>query len=223
MRDIVRPVSLAPGIRPVEVTKQRIKMIVENRQPKARQSQMIIGCIFLCLVAPALGSRPAELTSVPENANLESKLEAKVFLNADEVAQRRKEMDFLLGKWNVTGLNGQSAGESTFAYEKSGKMIREDWIAPGGASGQGITFYDPNEQCWKMTWVDSTGVIMESSGQWNGQSLTLAGMMTGKDGNKRKAQITISRIDEKSMGSEMQIAVDGKMRKVSESIYRRAK
>ena len=88
-------------------------------------------------------------------------------------------------------------------------MIREDWTAPDGSTAQGITFYDPNEACWKMTWVDSAGVIMESSGAWSNNELTLTGWMTSKNGDRRKAQTKISRVDESTLHCQMSIEFEG--------------
>ena len=218
MQRIVKSVGIAPGIRPVEVTRQRLKLIVDRRRSKTRQSQIVIVCIFLCLVVPAISSGSRAISEKSDQTDTR----ARILMDEAEVAIRRSEMDFLLGAWDVSTNDGVPAGESIFAYEKSGKMIREDWTAPDGSTAQGITFYDPNETCWKMTWVDSSGVIMESSGQWSGEALTLSGEITSRTGNRRDAQTVISRVNETTLSCELRIKYDGTMKTVSQSIYRRS-
>jgi len=110
-----------------------------------------------------------------------------------------------------------------FSYEKTGKMIREDWTAVNGATAQGITFYDPNEACWKMTWVDSLGTIMESSGQWHDDTLTLAGWITSRDGKRKKAQSVISRVADGTVKLKLSVEFNGALKTVSQSTYRIAK
>jgi beta-lactamase regulating signal transducer with metallopeptidase domain len=224
MQNELQPLAMSPGIRAVEVTKQRLKKIIVNRRPRNRQNHVICVCVFLCLIVPSFtsGSRNAG----PIYASTEStgqETQKRSALTIAEVAQRRTEMDFLLGSWDVVSAKGERTGHSVFAYEKSGKMIREDWTAESGETAQGITFYDPNEACWKMTWVDSHGTIMESSGQWNDESLTLTGWITSKDGARRKAQTALSKVPDGTIRLTMNVDIKGRLRPVSSSIYRPAK
>lgn len=228
LQSVIRPVRMAPGIRPVEVTRKRIQMIVNNHRPKARQGQLVFTCIFLGLALPSGGPNDSDVVAdsvaslqVVSVSDDTSSRPNKVTEN--ELAQRRTEMDFLLGSWEVFSRKGKSAGRSVFQYEKSGKMIREDWTTASGQTAQGITFYDPSESCWKMTWVDSAGTIMESSGQWLDNSLTLFGELTTKDGRRRNAATSISKLNQNELKIEMKIEFDGELQTVSQSRYQRPK
>ncbi|MEO1614571.1 MAG: M56 family metallopeptidase [Planctomycetota bacterium] len=224
LQQVVRPLHFAPGIRPLEVTKHRLKMIVANRRSKARRSQVILMGAFLCLMLPSSvpsfevsGAITSENTSEPALAT-----ETPIQIPTDaELAKRRSQMDFLLGDWHVVDPSGNWIGSSTFRYEESGNMIREDWVAPDRSTAQGITFYDSNEQCWKMTWVDSNGVFMESAGQWQGNALVLNGYITHKTGIRKRAQIMLSRHDDQTITSQMKIDFQGTLRPVSSSRYLR--
>ena len=130
-------------------------------------------------------------------------------------------MEYFLGDWNVADPSGHEIGTSRCEYEKSGNMIREDWPAVDGLPAQGITFYDSNERCWKMTWVDSMGTVMESSGQWQGDSLLLNGFLTLRDGDRRKAQTVLTKQGQNVLVAEMKIEQQGALVIVSSSRYRR--
>ncbi|MEM6472889.1 MAG: M56 family metallopeptidase [Planctomycetota bacterium] len=244
LQQLIRPYRFAPGIRPLEVTKQRLRMIVSNRRSRARRSQLVVAFLFLLLVLPWSGIRSdnaiepqdqRQLASAespilgknqehPKDESSDETGDAKFVqrldsMNDGEFVDHSSQMDFLLGSWKVFGLDGSVQGTSTFRYEDSGKMIREDWVSPTGDTAQGITFFDPNERVWKMTWVDSNGVFMESSGRWDQDRLILFGQITSNTGDRRKAQTELSRIDESTVVLMMKVEVDGMMTAVSSSRY----
>lgn len=218
LQRVVRPIRMAPGIRPVEVTRQRIQMITANERPRGRRSQMIIFFVFICVVLPSTLPDSRQARSQPV---VPSVMPNQV-ISPERLATHRREMDFFLGDWSVSDAAGQVIGTSRFEYEKSGNMIREDWTAADGSTAQGVTFYDSNELCWKMTWVDSMGNLMESSGQWQGDALVLDGFLTGRDGGRRKARTILTKQGQGELVAEMRIDRQGKLVKVSSSHYRRA-
>lgn len=117
---------------------------------------------------------------------------------------------------------GNQSGDSRFSYEKSGKMIREDWTSSDGSITQGIVFQDPNAGQWKMTRVDSLGMTMESAGSWNGSTLKLNGIATLHLGKQIPASISIRRISNDHLETSFKLDAGTNRQQFSAS-YRRVR
>jgi len=76
----------------------------------------------------------------------------------DDESFRR--FDFWLGQWTVTS-NGQFAGKNEIVQISEGCALYESWENGAGITGHSISFYDPNADRWKQTWVGGGGSILE--------------------------------------------------------------
>ena len=94
---------------------------------------MIIVCVFLFLIVPAVNSGQSTGESLASEASSNA---GKMFDDA-EVAVRRAELDFLLGEWKVTTREGVAAGKSIFAYEKIWKNDSRRLDRPRRIDGSG--------------------------------------------------------------------------------------
>ena len=226
-RDL-RTVQLMPGIRPVDITKDRIRRLLSgNRRVRFRGRYFAWAFALLLIVVPAgwtqnwaieFQTAPATGPSMTELDEWIGENEATGFVS-DEAG--RHQMDFLIGSWDVHGPAGKVLGRSTFSFEPSGNMIREDWVSSEGETAEGITYYDPNLKCWVITWVDSRGTIMDSKGRWSGNQLRHAGLATRKSGETTRTRSLMTRISSTEIRLELQARTDGEYRLISVMHYRR--
>ena len=82
-----------------------------------------------------------------------------------------KQFDFWIGTWDVTDLNGKTAGRNVITSEEAGCLILETWTSVSGSTGQSYNFYDPGTKTWRQLWV-SAGAVIDYSG-----GLTVTGSM----------------------------------------------
>ncbi|MEM9826296.1 MAG: M56 family metallopeptidase, partial [Planctomycetota bacterium] len=226
-RGTTRSATFALAIGTADVTRQRMEWILsENFGLGLRKSSMWIAAMLAVIVIPALGSRDLSigLTSPVTGEGVSKKetmVEARKSERVDHSSNRRQ-MDFIVGHWDVVSVDGKPLGHSEFSLERSEKMIREDWQAIDGSTAQGITYYDATGGTWKMTWVDSAGTIVESSGRWNGDLLTLDGFTKSPNARKYAIQTSLKKETPDRMVSRMHVERSGRKILVSQSIYVRS-
>lgn len=240
----LQPVHWVPSLRPAEITQQRISSVLQRGDKGLfRRTYHVAAAILLVIFVPSfssqnwsVGIRESVAASSRSNdaakggdrqalRNLGFDMASKQALPS--LAGDRSSFNFLIGQWDVFALMGSEltpAGRSIFTMEKSGKMIREEWADDDGASAQGITFYDPSMQQWRMTWVDSSGTIMDASGPWENQEARLSGLATLADGATRKIQVRLTH-DSKDRFSSTLTGTDssGVEQVLSRSTYHRVK
>lgn len=78
-----------------------------------------------------------------------------------------RDFDFWLGEWDVTGPDGQVAGQNSITSEDSGCLIIERWAGAQGGTGQSFNFYDPGLDQWRQVWV-APGATIDYAGGLNG-------------------------------------------------------
>ena len=65
-------------------------------------------------------------------------------------------LDFWLGDWSVTSLDGRSAfGENRVEADLAGCAIFESWKSAGGAEGRSLFAFDARSGEWEQLWVTS--------------------------------------------------------------------
>ncbi len=193
---ILQPIRMAPGIRPVEITKQRIRSITERERIGGfRRSYVVVMCVLLGATLPASGSSDWSInlgTTISEaDAKLAQRHSDLTPLGPAELIVRQKQLDGLLGKWEAKDESGQVLGLSEFTYERSGKMLKEEWVSNNSETAQGVSYFDPNRQVWRLTWVTSRGVITESSGVFDDGELLLLGESVAPSGQTFESQTTV--------------------------------
>lgn len=240
----LQPVHWVPSLRPAEITQQRISSVLQRGDKGLfRRTYHVAAALLLIIFVPSFSSQNWSV-GIRESAasSLRPDDAAKIVdrpasLNPDFVIGSnpalpslegdRSSLNFLIGQWDVFGSGGAEftpAGRSIFTMEKSGKMIREEWADADGASAQGITFYDPSLQQWRMTWVDSSGTIMDASGPWEDQEAQLNGLATLADGATRKIQVRLTRESNDRFSSTLTgFDSSGVEQVLSRTAYRRVK
>jgi hypothetical protein len=92
-------------------------------------------------------------------------------------AGETRNMDFTVGRWRVAAANGLALGTSDITIDPnlSGCLIEERFTTPGGYAAIGWLYYDPLEDAYYRTWVDSEGDRVELRGTFEGGALVLEG------------------------------------------------
>jgi len=107
-----------------------------------------------------------------------------------------RQFDFWLGEWNVEN-NGQQAGINNVQSILDGCVIYENWTSARGGTGKSFNFYDTATGKWQQTWVDSTGNVLNLTGEFKENALRFAGETRAKDGS-----VTMHRLTFFNLGAE---------------------
>ena len=70
------------------------------------------------------------------------------------------QFDFWLGDWEVFTVDGQLAGTNRVSKAHGGCVLREEWTANGGGTGESFNIYVPARGEWHQTWVDDQGNLL---------------------------------------------------------------
>jgi len=106
-------------------------------------------------------------------------------------AEENLQFDFWLGDW-VVYAKGKMAGFNKITKIEDGCVIRENWKSVESAyTGTSYNFYDKLEKKWKQVWVDNQGTVLELSGEFRNQKMTLQSEeKTDENGNRVINRIT---------------------------------
>ncbi|MEL6109444.1 MAG: M56 family metallopeptidase [Planctomycetota bacterium] len=173
----------APCILRSQITHERISAVLSRKGDRySRKFQVAIAVTLLLLLLPsAAGStlqfRPNQIAFAPPRGGASAQL------------------NFLAGSWDVF-YEEQRIARTEFTFEKSGRMLREDWTSTNGATAQGITFFDPSVGKWRMTFVDWKGTITELSGDWQQEKLALDGVRTHATGDQGPVRMILQQSGE---------------------------
>ena len=86
-----------------------------------------------------------------------------------------RQLDFRLGEFEVTGMEGARAGDSRVESILSGCVMVEHWHGPIRGHGQAIFYYDREDRRWHMTFVSDEGEVLVMDGVFDGDALILRG------------------------------------------------
>jgi hypothetical protein len=84
-------------------------------------------------------------------------------------------MRMLLGEWTVTEA-GKIVGHNRLTPVFGSCAVREEWRSASASHGTSLTFHDFQVDIYRQTRIDSKGMVLELSGQFDGDSLVLEGM-----------------------------------------------
>ena len=102
----------------------------------------------------------------------------------DELARRAgekteqgpyRELDFMVGVWQVHGQDGQRLGQSVITKDEQGYLLTEKWEASDGSTGTGISYYDAKARAWRQTFVGMIGNILHMQGNLASEVLSMQG------------------------------------------------
>ena len=146
------------------------------------------------------------------------------------VAERRQ-FDFWLGEWEVTGAKGNVAGHSRIESLLGGCAIAEHWSsATGGGANDGKSYnlYNADLKQWEQFWVDASGSRLHLRGGLVDGNMVLEGRQDLADpstGVHRRERITWTPNADGSVRQLWQASVDeGKTWTTAfDGLYRRRK
>jgi quercetin dioxygenase-like cupin family protein len=101
-------------------------------------------------------------------------------------APEYREFDFWIGEWDVFTPDGKVAGHNRIEAIEGGCGLQENWIGAGGGTGRSINSFSPADRQWHQYWLGSGGGILNLSGTFAGDTLTLRG------DTKRAGGVTIA-------------------------------
>lgn len=118
--------------------------------------------------------------------------------------------DFWIGEWVVTRADGELAGRSRIEAINGGKALLENWSsASGNYAGKSLNAYDVVDRRWKQFWVDTSGLVLELSGNWHEGKMVLAGQRHTADGTLVQDRITWTPRDDGTVRQVWEHSADG--------------
>ena len=110
-------------------------------------------------------------------------------------AAERRQFDFWLGEWEVTGPKGGIVGHSRIESILGGCTIAEHWSSAtgqGANDGKSYNLYNADLKRWEQFWVDASGARLMLSGGLVGGSMVLEGRqdLPAADGVHQRERIT---------------------------------
>jgi hypothetical protein len=110
-------------------------------------------------------------------------------------APERRQFDFWLGAWDVTGPKGKVVGHSRIESILGGCTIAEHWSSTtgdGANDGKSYNLYNADLKRWEQFWVDASGSRLMLSGGLVDGKMVLEGRqdLPAKDGVHRRERIT---------------------------------
>ncbi|MEO1526658.1 MAG: M56 family metallopeptidase [Planctomycetota bacterium] len=169
----------APCILRSQITRERISAVLTRKGDRySRKFQVAIAITLLAFLLPSAAGSAFRLRSQGD------------YVFEPPRGGESARLNFLEGRWDVF-YQDQQIAETEFSFEKSGRMLREDWTSTDGPTAQGITFFDPSIGKWKMTFVDWKGTITELAGDWKQGKLALDGVRTLATGDQEPIRMIL--------------------------------
>lgn len=88
-----------------------------------------------------------------------------------------RQLDFLLGHWEVRDSKGNKLGENQIEKTLDGCALSENWTGANNHIGRSYTMYDNRRQVWHQTWVDNSGFLMVMEGGLYDNQILLRGRL----------------------------------------------
>lgn len=90
-------------------------------------------------------------------------------------APEYQQFDFWLGSWQVTSGASSQISENNISKINKGCGLLEEYHTPSGYYGKSLNIYDKQSKQWHQTWIDSSGLLLQLSGQFDGKSMIMTG------------------------------------------------
>lgn len=97
-------------------------------------------------------------------------------------AAEHRQFDFWIGSWTVADADGKELGDNEVSREADGCALLESWSGRNGVSGTSLNFYSRQSRQWHQLWVGGGGLVLRLSGEFDGESMVLAGERDGPQG-----------------------------------------
>lgn len=86
-----------------------------------------------------------------------------------------RQLDFRLGRFQVTTIGGEAAGESHVESVLGGCLLVEHWRGAISGYGRSHLFYDKGDGLWRLVYVTDEGKTLYFTGNFEGDTLVLTG------------------------------------------------
>ena len=79
-----------------------------------------------------------------------------------------RQFDFWLGDWDLAWGDGRE-GRNSVRLVLDGRIVLEEFDGERGTPlrGMSVSAWDPEESCWRQTWVDNQGTYLDFVGGWD--------------------------------------------------------
>ncbi|CAH9053939.1 hypothetical protein PSECIP111854_01268 [Pseudoalteromonas sp. CIP111854] len=92
------------------------------------------------------------------------------------------EFDFWLGNWQVFTADNKLVGNNVISKSHGGCVVKEQYTALSGFSGESLNIFDTTTRRWHQTWVDNSGLLLQLNGGLSTGSMSLSGKRQNKSG-----------------------------------------
>lgn len=93
--------------------------------------------------------------------------------NCNCCTEAYKQFDFWIGSWDVYDPDGKKVGENEITSIQGHCALRENWTGASGGSGTSLNYYNNKTKKWHQVWVDQTGGVLNLSGSFAENKMTL--------------------------------------------------
>ncbi len=130
--------------------------------------------VFL-LAAEAAPQTPAAASPSPQASPSPASQAAAGSRPRPCTAPKYRHFDFWIGEWDVMGADGTFAGTNRITAVDGGCALLENWSSAGGGyTGRSLNSLGLDRK-WHQTWVDSSGLRLELTGELKDTSMVLEG------------------------------------------------
>lgn len=128
-----------------------------------------------------------------------------------------KQLDFWLGEWDLTWPADQMGGEkgeighgrNTITTILDDCIIQEEFrTADGSFKGRSVSVYNPREETWQQTWVDSQGGYLLFTGEFADGKMILRTAPKEREGKTVVSRMVFRNITETSLDWDWQRSTD---------------
>ena len=105
-----------------------------------------------------------------------------------------RQFDFWVGEWDVQTPQGQLAGTNSVQLILGDCVVFENWTGARGMQGKSFNVYNASKGKWQQTWVDSSGSVLELSGEYRDNQMRFTGQTKTRDGKTQLERLTFTKI-----------------------------
>ena len=126
-------------------------------------------------------------------------------------AAETRNFDFAIGTWRLTAANGQAVGTSSFTIDptSSGCLIEESFSTPKGYQAVSWMYYDPIENAYFRTYIDSEGERVELRGSFDNGAFVFTGAEPIRGAEGAEVRMTWTQTSANSLRQLWETSRDG--------------
>jgi len=126
-------------------------------------------------------------------------------------AAETRNFDFTVGTWALSASNGQAIGTSTIAVDPtlSGCLIAESFSTPKGYQAVAWLYYDPIENTYFRTYIDSEGERVELRGTFDNGVFVFTGAESIRGAESAQVRMTWSQTSANTLRQLWETSRDG--------------